>query len=145
MQKMADDAAFAPVRPPRFTGRRLLRTVGAAVGAVAAFAAFGGLIAGSSRGAGGGSASSCPPARRALEGVYSPHRLAVVNACEGVTGGVTSVRPDNDGDLHMTVHLDPVFEQLTNEGNRQKVGGDLIVEFMPRDPGHLPPPPLGAH
>jgi phosphatidylinositol-3-phosphatase len=142
---MADDAAFAPVRPPRSTGRRLRRTVGAAVGAVAAFAAFGGLIAGSSRGAGGGSASSCPPARRALEGVYSPHRLAVVNACEGVTGVVTSVRPDNDGDLHMTVHLDPVFEQLTNEGNRQKVGGDLIVEFMPRDRGHLPPPPLGAH
>jgi hypothetical protein len=40
-------------------------------------------------------------------------------------------------------HLDPTFVGLTNNVNDPKQHGDLVVEFMPRDGGHLPRPAKG--
>jgi hypothetical protein len=52
-----------------------------------------------------------------------------------------SVRHEEDGDVHIDVNTGGL---LTNSVNGSEQGGDLVVEFMPRDGGHLPAPAVGA-
>jgi hypothetical protein len=44
-----------------------------------------------------------------------------------------NIRHEEDGDLHIRLHLDPAFEHLKNAVNDHLQHGDLVVEFMPRD------------
>jgi len=84
----------------------------------------------------------CPSSSRVLRGVYHPERLTVLSACQRATGVVTIVRAEPDGDLHFDVRLDPSYRSLLRSGNA-KQHGDLVIEFMPRDGGHLPAPSVG--
>jgi hypothetical protein len=87
--------------------------------------------------------NACPPEGRVLEGVYHPERLTVQDSCKTVTGTITGVKSEQDGDLHIRLALDPVYEDLLNDANQQKQGNNLVVEFMARDGNHLPEPKRG--
>jgi hypothetical protein len=86
--------------------------------------------------------AGCPPAARALKGVYHPERLAVLDPCKEVSGRVALIRsPEEDGDLHFDVAV--ADKGLLRSGNYSGQEGLLVVEFMPRDFGHLPAPGVG--
>jgi hypothetical protein len=87
--------------------------------------------------------SVCPSAAHALDGVYHPSRLTVLDACKHGAGTVTVVRHEQDGDLHIDVRLDAAYHGLLAPANETKQHGDLVVEFMARDGGHLPKPRVG--
>jgi len=87
--------------------------------------------------------TGCPVASRALDGVYHPERLKVLDSCRTAKGRVASVRHEEDGDLHVDVELLPRFRGLLSPGNRDDQHGDLVVELMARDGGHLPAPSVG--
>jgi hypothetical protein len=85
----------------------------------------------------------CPARSHVLEGVYHPDRLLVRDPCRSVTGTVILVRPtEDDGDLHFDVRLDHP-DRMLMANNRSQQDGGLVVEFMPRDHGHLPAPSPG--
>lgn len=83
------------------------------------------------------------PAGDPLAGVYHPERLRVLNRCQHATGTVDTVRHEPDGDLHIDVALDPADKHLLDSVNGSEQHGDLVVEFMARDGGHLPEPSVG--
>jgi hypothetical protein len=58
------------------------------------------------------------------EHVYHPNRLKVVGGCVTVTGTVMSVQPESDGDLHISVRLDP--ELNAHNGRGESAG--MVVE-----------------
>jgi hypothetical protein len=89
------------------------------------------------------SSKVCPAAGHALDGVYHPSRLTVLSACKHATGRVAIVRHEQDGDLHIDVALDPAYRGLLAPANNTRQHGDLVVEFMARDGGHLPQPSVG--
>ena len=90
-------------------------------------------------------ASVCPPAGSVLAGVYHPERLQVLDPCKQASGRVVEVRTEEDGDLHINVAPDPAYKDLLIPGNYSGENGDLVVEFMARDGGHLPAPKAGDH
>jgi hypothetical protein len=119
-----------------------LRCAGAICTVTAAVASFTGASLAS--GAGGGTRPSyCPVKRHALDGVYHPARLVIMRVCQRASGVVRDVRLEEDGDLHIRFHLTATYAALTNDVNDAKQHGDLVVEFMPRDGGHLPKPAIG--
>lgn len=77
-----------------------------------------------------------------LAGVYHPYRLRVLAPCRSVVGTVEAVRHEQDGDVHIDLDTGGA---LTNVVNGSEQGGSLLVEFMPRDGGHLPVPSVGDH
>ena len=101
--------------------------------------------------------ASVPPARaRAcrsgdpLANVYHPQRLHIRSSCRTITGLVTSVRHEADGDYHVNVRLDPKYAALINDRNRTGEGGNLVVEIVPADepgctPGKPPRPPYDTY
>jgi hypothetical protein len=86
------------------------------------------------------SAPTCAAPAGVLAGVYHPRRLHVLAACRSVSGTVIRISHELDGDLHIGLDSGGA---LTNNVNRLKLGGELVVEFMPRDGGHLPAPSVG--
>ncbi len=88
-------------------------------------------------------AAVCPPSDRALKGVYHPSRLRVLDPCRHATGTVALVRHEPDGDLHIGVSLDARYRRLLAPANYARERGELVVEFMARDGGHLPEPHPG--
>ena len=74
--------------------------------------------------------------------MYHPERLQVLSPCHRATGVVEIVRTEEDGDLHFDMQLDPAYRSMLAPANAEQ-NGDLVVEFMPRDDGHLPPPQVG--
>jgi len=60
--------------------------------------------------------------------VYHADRLHTIEHCKLVTGIVEQVRSERDGDFHIRLRLDPGQELLTNHGNQERQGGDLVVE-----------------
>src|SRR5207302_4789161 len=70
------------------------------------------------------------------------YRLHVLSPCRAVSGTVVTLRHEDDGDLHVDLYTGGV---LTNAVNGAEQGGSLVVEFMPRDGGHLPAPAVGDH
>lgn len=86
--------------------------------------------------------SACAAPTDVLAGVYHPYRLHVLSPCRAVSGTVATVRHEEDGDLHIDLDTGGA---LTNAVNASVQGGNLVVEFMPRDGGHLPAPPVGEH
>src|SRR5438067_11103391 len=79
-------------------------------------------------------ARACGAPSDVLAGIYHPYRLRVLSPCQAVSGTVVKVRHEEDGDLH--IDLD-TRGALINAVNTAEQGGDLVVEFMPRDGGHL--------
>jgi hypothetical protein len=57
---------------------------------------------------------------------------------------VKTVQHEHDGDLHIDLALTPAFRKLLDSANTNEQHGWLVVEFMPRDGGHLPVPTGGA-
>ena len=78
-----------------------------------------------------------------LVGVYHPDRLLVRDPCRKISGAVEDVRDEEDGDIHVLVRLDPQYRGILMPNNRSEQDGNLVVEFMPRDYGHLPRPSIG--
>ena len=93
-------------------------------------------------------ASTCPPAADVLKGVYHPQRLTVLSPCKKAAGTVMHIKHEGgtgDGDLHIQLKLDPAYASLKNAENDSGQGGNLVVEYMQRDGGHLPRPVVGQH
>ncbi len=116
--------------------RRALRVIAGAV--------FGGVL-GSVSQTDAQAVGACPPPSRALDGVWGPDRLLVHNPCQTVTGKVDeSDLPrylSGDGDVHVQFTPDKQYRHLLTD--QQETSGNLVVELMPRDGGHLPVPPVG--
>jgi hypothetical protein len=85
----------------------------------------------------------CPPASRALEGVYHPARLRVIDDCRAVAGRVALIYHEEDGDLHFDVALDAPYRNILMPANYSRQHGYLVVEFIPRDRARLPAPAVG--
>lgn len=82
----------------------------------------------------------CAAPTDVLAGVYHPYRLHVLSPCRAVAGIVVTVHHEEDGDVHINLDTGGL---LTNQVNGSEQGGELVVEFMPRDGGHLPAPSVG--
>ncbi len=70
--------------------------------------------------------------------VYNPSRLQVLDQCKVVTGLVEEPAPDDDGDLHALLKLDPGQENLVNKKNQKKKNGGLVIEIVCAAPVTLP-------
>lgn len=60
--------------------------------------------------------------------VYNPTRLQVISKCKSVSGIVTSIRGEKDGDYHIQLKLDEKYAGLINEANVRLQGGNLVLE-----------------
>jgi hypothetical protein len=60
-----------------------------------------------------------------------------------VTGVVRTVRGEEDGDVHLGIDLDRPYRGMLMQNNYTEQSGNLVVEFMPRDRGHLTEPDIG--
>jgi len=91
--------------------------------------------------------------------VYDPTRLQQLSACVSVSGIVQESAPDDDGDQHFLLKLDPGQEALVNKKNQKKKGGALVVEIVCANPitlqkakaacagytNRIPKPQVGSH
>lgn len=85
-----------------------------------------------------------------LANVYHPYRLVVLAACVTVSGIVTSVRSEADGDTHFDLALRSSQRGYLDSGNYLRQHGDLVVEIVPADavgcvPGRPPRPSQGSY
>lgn len=78
-----------------------------------------------------------------LTGVYHPERLRVIDPCRRVRGRVVAIKGEEDGDLHIRLRPERSARRLLMAANFSEQRGSLVVEFMPRDRGHLPAPRPG--
>ncbi|MEO7684789.1 MAG: hypothetical protein ABIU86_12740 [Gemmatimonadaceae bacterium] len=62
--------------------------------------------------------------------VYNPSRLQVLDQCKVVTGVITELGADDDGDEHMLLKLDAGQESLINKKNVKKKQGNLVIEVV---------------
>lgn len=62
--------------------------------------------------------------------VYNPGRLIVVHKCITAAGIVTESSPDDDGDQHFLLKLDPGQDRLVNKHNNKRKNGNLVVEIV---------------
>lgn len=82
-----------------------------------------------------------------LANVHDPARLLVVTPCQSVTGVVSKVDVEDDGDVFVNLRLEAPEQLLLSAGNVASQRGTLVLEIVPADqPGcvvGLPPrPPL---
>lgn len=69
---------------------------------------------------------SCDPTL--WEHVYHQPRLHTLKDCMTVTGIIDHIKSEPDGDLHIRVHLDSQYSNLTNSANDERQAGDLVIE-----------------
>ena len=62
--------------------------------------------------------------------VYKPDRLRVISQCTTVTGIIADPRPDDDGDMHANLMLDPGQASMDNTRNAKKKNGGLVIEIV---------------
>ena len=62
--------------------------------------------------------------------VYHPDRLKIIGLCLTVSGTVEHIFRARDGDTHIRLTLDPTFEHILNDANRQYQHGTLVVEIV---------------
>ena len=83
---------------------------------------------------------ACPPLSQALEGVWSPDRLLLLNPCQTITGKIDDSKLPQylaeDGDVHNQFAPDKQYRKLLSD--QQETYGNFVVELMARDGGHLP-------
>ncbi|SRR6266487_1301161 len=60
--------------------------------------------------------------------VYNPSRLKILNPCLQVTGTISVIRVEKDGDDHVLLKLDTGQENLLNQENISQQKGDLVLE-----------------
>jgi hypothetical protein len=60
--------------------------------------------------------------------IYHPSRLHVIDACRTVTGTVTAVRQEADGDLHILLRPVRAERHLLDATNNSQENGDLVLE-----------------
>ena len=91
--------------------------------------------------------------------VYDPARLLQLTPCVSVSGTVQESAPDDDGDQHFLLKLDPGQEALVNKKNQKQKGGALVVEIVCANPiilqkakaacagytNRIPKPQVGSH
>jgi hypothetical protein len=92
--------------------------------------------------------------------VYHPRRLQLVDPCRTVTGVITGIRLEPDGDYHIRLRLDPPFVDMLRPANHSLQRGDLVLEPICQHPvtqadaiqacqgAGVPPipiPPVGTH
>ncbi len=66
--------------------------------------------------------------------VYNPKRLEKIAKCVTVKGIVALSAPDDDGDQHFLLKLDPGQQGLLNKRNIKKKEGYLVVEIVCANP-----------
>jgi hypothetical protein len=127
----------------RLTRRLKRRTAAIATAAVVLALVGSGLaLAAAEENAPSAAPAVCAPPGQALSGVYHPGRLRVLDGCTSAAGRIALVKHELDGDVHLLVNLDQSDRHLLDQGNG-KVGGNLVVELMPRDAGHIAEPAVG--
>jgi hypothetical protein len=62
--------------------------------------------------------------------VYQPARLRLVDPCITITGTITKIGLDPDGDTHVLLAPDPQFLQCVNNVNVKQLNGNLMVEAV---------------
>jgi hypothetical protein len=62
--------------------------------------------------------------------VYQPARLRVVDPCITITGTITKIGLNPDGDVHVLLAPDPQFLQYVNNVNVKQLNGNLMVEAV---------------
>lgn len=91
--------------------------------------------------------------------VYHPSRLKIINDCTSVSGTISSIRVEADGDYHIGLNVDPQYQNLINEENIQNQHGNLVLEVICQKPvkqesaikvcsnysGHIDIPNIGDH
>src|SRR6266568_4425239 len=82
---------------------------------------------------------ACPG--NALRGVYHPYRLTVLGTCLWFRGTVTSIRDEEDGDVHVDVAPALGFGRFLDQDNELYQHGSLVTEIMPGQA--LPVPSIG--
>ena len=77
-------------------------------------------------------ASNCKDPDSISSHVYSPSRLQIVRACLTVSGTVAvgGIDPNPDGDIHVNLRVDPQYQYLVNDGDKQYQGGTLLLEII---------------
>ncbi len=60
--------------------------------------------------------------------VYNPKRLHRIEDCKTVTGTITAIRKEKDGDYHILIALDSQFSGMLNQKNISDQKGDLVLE-----------------
>jgi Excalibur calcium-binding domain len=60
--------------------------------------------------------------------VYHPARLQVVDRCITVTGKVSAVKYEPDGDAHIRLTVDPAYHSLLKPANTTGQHGDMVLE-----------------
>jgi len=61
--------------------------------------------------------------------VYNPTRLQIFKNCTTVTGTITFIRAEADGDYHIGLKVDPQYNNLLNGYNyNSSEHGDLVLE-----------------
>jgi hypothetical protein len=66
-----------------------------------------------------------------LDGATNAEDLRVLLACQDATGIVMHTKKMDDGDYKFFLKLDPEFEFLVNDKNREETEGFLVVEIVP--------------
>jgi hypothetical protein len=93
--------------------------------------------------------------------VHDVNRLQVRATCITVTGVVTDLHPNDDGDYDIRLAVDPAYSNLLNSGNISNLNGHLQTEAICQAPvqptvtdavractrftGTVPIPAVGAH
>ncbi len=100
----------------------------------------------------GATAYRAPSARLAecragypLASVYAPARLQIRLVCVAMTGVITRVEQESDGDRHVNVRPDAPARMLVNDRNRYAQYGDLMTEIIPADQASIAAPEVGVH
>ncbi len=65
-----------------------------------------------------------------LEHVYHPYRLAVIDSCKTVSGTVTKIIKEKDGDTHIRLNVDPQYADTINQANIDGQDGYLVLEIV---------------
>jgi len=77
-----------------------------------------------------GTPSLCRDPNNISSHVYNPARLQTVKDCITVSGIVSNVIAEDDGDYHVWFHVDPQYASLPNSANNDYRQGDLLAEII---------------
>ena len=79
-----------------------------------------------------------------LAGIYQPDRLQILDPCRHAVGLVVSVVPEDDGDYHVSIVLDPAYSDLMNAENHFQGKPTMLAEIVPDCPDNASPPDSSA-